>query len=83
MKKILNSDDLEIISNFLNENGFSDAGLKILIQVDNKDMLRNINDDYFYRFASDGGSRANENRDADEVNVNIGGIEFSYVVRKD
>lgn len=81
MKKILTSDDLIMISEFLNENGFSDAGLKILIRVEDKKTLCNINDDYFYRFESKDG-KTNDNRDINKVDVNIGGIEFSYIVEK-
>ena len=48
-------------------------------------MLKNINDDYFYRFAhyklEDGEeNKENTNRDADQIDVNIGGIDFQYIV---
>lgn len=85
MKKILKGEDLSEIASWLIENGYSDANLKILIKVKDKQMLKNINDDYFYRFAhyklEDGDeNKENTNRDADQIDVNIGGIDFQYIV---
>ena len=81
VKKILRGEDLSEIASWLIENGYSDANLKILIRVKDKQMLQNINDDYFYRFAhNDDTTDKNANRDADQIDVNIGGIDFQYVV---
>ena len=85
VKKILKGEDLSEIASWLIENGYSDANLKIVIKVKDKQTLKNINDDYFYRFAHyslNEGSENNDNanRDAEEVDVNIGGIDFQYIV---
>ena len=83
--KILKGEDLSEIASWLIENGYSDANLKIVIRVKDKQTLKNINDDYFYRFDHyplNEGEKNNENtnRDAEEIVVNIGGIDFQYVV---
>lgn len=85
VNKILKGEDLSEIASWLIENGYSDAGLKIVIKVKDKQTLKNINDDYFYRFAHYPLNENNENndnaeRDAEEIDVNIGGIDFQYVV---
>ena len=82
VKKILTSEDLNAIADYLTENGYNEAGLKILIRVNDKQTLQNISDDYFYRFAAND-ENAVRKEDVNEVNVNIGDIEFSYVVRED
>ena len=82
VKKILTSEDLNSIADFLTENGYNEAGLKVLIKVDDKQTLQNISDDYYYRFAAND-ENAVRKEDVNEVNVNIGDIEFSYIIRED
>lgn len=82
VKKILTSEDLNAIADYLTENGYNEAGLKILIRIDDKQTLQNISDDYYYRFAAND-ENVKRKEDVNEVNVNIGDIEFSYVIRED
>ena len=77
--KILKGEDLIEIAKFLIDNGY-DQGICVEIAVDDVAMLKKINDDFYYRYASGEGSAPTE--DIDDVNVNISGVKFRYFVKK-
>jgi len=72
---LLGSNDLEKIAGLLEENGYGDSNLTITINVRSKDILSRINDDFFYRNNVEGTPP-----EVDEVNVDVGGVHFKYVV---
>ena len=78
VKGLLTSTDLEKISEILTDNGYGDYDLCVVIKVQNKNSLSRINDDFFYRNNSEGTPP-----DVDEVNVDVGGVHFKYVVDED
>lgn len=71
---LLNSDDLEKISDLLEENGYGQSNITIVINVRSKDILSRINEDYFYR-----NNESGTPPEVDEVNVTVGNVKFKYV----
>ena len=74
---ILNGEDLEKISNLLEDNGYGQSNIVILIKVKNKEAISRINDDFFYRNNEEGTPP-----DVDEINVKVGNVSFKYVVEE-
>jgi len=74
---VISSDDLVKISELLAENGYSSTDITVVINVRSNEILKRINDDFYYR-NNDGGTPP----DVDEINVNVGGINFKYVVEE-
>lgn len=74
---ILNGEDLEKISNLLEDNGYGQSNIVILIKVKNKEVISRINDDFFYRNNEEGTPP-----DVDEINVKVGNVSFKYVVEE-
>lgn len=74
---VLTISDLEKIASMLNDEGFGESNLTVIIKVRNKDILSRINDDFFYRNNAEGTPP-----DVDEVNVAMGGVNFKYVVEE-
>ena len=75
---VLKSDDLEKIAALLSDNGYKDSNITIVINARTKDILDRVNEDLFYRNNQEGTPP-----DVNEVNVDINGIHFKYVVEED
>ena len=75
---VLKSDDLEKIAALLSDNGYKDSNITIVINARTKDILDRVNEDFFYRNNQEGTPP-----DVNEVNVDINGIHFKYVVEED
>ena len=78
VKGLLTSNDLEKIASMLNENGYGDSNITIVINVKSKNALSRINEDFFYRNNQEGTPP-----DVDEVNVDVGGTHFKYIANED
>ena len=74
---MLNTDDLEKISELLEDNGYGQSNLTVVIPVQSKSILSRINDDFFYRNNQDGTPP-----DVDEINVSVGNVRFKYIVEE-
>ena len=74
---ILTADDLEKIAGLLEENGYIDKNITVVINVKNKETLSRINDDFYYRNNQEGVPP-----DVDEVNVTVSNTRFKYVVEE-
>ena len=75
---LLNSNDLEKIASILEENGYGNSNITVVINVRTKGVLSRINEDFFYRNNVDGTPP-----DVDEVNVDVGEIHFKYIANED
>lgn len=80
-KKVLTIEDLGLISNFFFDNALGDGNIVIEICVDDKETLKKVNEDFFYRLNKNGTLPKNE--DVSDVKVDIGDIHFKYVVKND
>ena len=79
MTKILKYEDILKITEFLNENGYSDYGIIISTQVPDKQTLDKVNEDFFYRIRGDGNEETPEYGDV--INISVKGITYRYTVR--
>ena len=78
IKGLLNESDLKKIAEVLEENGYGESNITVVIDVNSKAAISRINEDFFYRNNSEGTPP-----DVDEVNVTIGTTKFKYVVVED
>ncbi len=74
MKTILTLEDLYNIQNLLEVNGYGEIPLKIQIDVLTRERLKQINDT-FYQYNVDNKEKT---EDFEQINVNVGNIEFQY-----
>lgn len=74
MKTILTLEDLYNIQNLLDVNGYGEIPLKIQIDVLTRERLKQINDT-FYQYNTDNKEKT---EDFEQINVNVGNIEFQY-----
>ena len=74
---MLNAEDLEKISELLEDNGYGQSNIIVVIPVQSKAILSRINDDFFYRNNEEGTPP-----DVDEVNVKAGNVRFKYIVEE-
>ena len=74
---MLNAEDLEKISELLEDNGYGQSNVIVVIPVQSKSILSRINDDFFYRNNEEGTPP-----DVDEVNVKVGNVRFKYMVEE-
>jgi hypothetical protein len=74
MKTILTLEDLYNIQNLLEVNGYGEIPLKIQIDVLTRERLKQINDT-FYQYNADNKEKT---EDFEQINVNVGNIEFQY-----
>ena len=81
-KRILKGEDLIEIASFLVEKGF-DQGITVNISVDDKATLDKVNEDFFYRFASDEKTEGTPPEVGDELLINVSGIKFRYFVKQE
>ena len=69
------------IASVLNENGYSNQGFDIVIPVPNIELLNKINEELYYK--NNGKESGFDIERVDEINLNIYGISFKYVVCDD
>ena len=62
----------------MEENGYSDANITILLGVASKTLLKKINEDLFLRNKNESNEKLKEN-----VNVNVNNINFKYILTND
>lgn len=74
---VLTLEDLSKIEAFLEEEGYADMGLEIVIPV-REPVFKKVNEEMYYMNNSEGVPP-----DVDEIEVRIGGVNFKYVVRED
>ena len=75
--RILKFDDLFNIVQAINDAGYSDTDMTIELPVENHDILKKINEEFFYR---SGIKEGEPDPEAEEVNVRFGNVGFKYVV---
>ena len=78
MNDIVKFTDLIKLSKILADNSFSNKGISISIEVKNKVILNKINEDIFFRNGGEG-----KVEEVDEIDINVNGINFKYVVKED
>lgn len=78
VKGLLNTEDLEKISNLLEDNGYGQSDITVVINVRSRDILSRINDDFYYRNNEDGIPP-----DVDEINVTVGNVKFKYIINEE
>lgn len=69
------------IASVLNEKGYSNQGFDIVIPVPNIELLNKINEELYYK--NNGKESGFDIERVDEINLNIYGISFKYVVCDD
>jgi len=74
---ILGYEDVTKIAQLLHDNGIDGSNIIIVNKVRTQEILNKVNEEYFYR--------ANPNTEivpdqCDEVNINVNGFAFRYVV---
>jgi hypothetical protein len=79
MKTILSLEDLFNIQNVLEREGYGELPLKIQVEILTKERMKTINEMLRQNGPQD---NEDENEDYDQINVNIGNIEFQYVLKK-
>lgn len=75
---LLTESDLKKIAELLEENGYGEHDIQIVINVKSPGILSRINDDFFYRNNQEGTPP-----DVDEVNVTVGNTKFKYIAKED
>ena len=79
MAKIFRFDEAMNFVNMLYDNGMNEYGLKILIEVPSYDILKKIDEEFFYRMKT-GEEYVEKGPDTDVI-VNIGGVTFIYTIK--
>lgn len=79
MKTILTLEDLFNIQNVLDREGYGEIPLKIQVEILTKERMKTINEMLRQNGPQD---NDNENEEYDQINVNVGNIEFQYVLKK-
>jgi hypothetical protein len=80
MKTILTIEDLFNIQNVLEREGYGELPLKIQVEILTKERMKTINE---MLRQNDTQHTDNENEEYDQINVNVGNIEFQYVLKND
>lgn len=80
-KRVLNFEDILKISAFLEENGYGDANIRILLGVASQTLLKKINEDLFLRNKNESNEKLKEN--VNEIDVNVNNINFKYILTND
>jgi hypothetical protein len=80
MKTILTIEDLFNIQNVLEREGYGEIPLKIQVEILTKERMKTINE---MLRQNDTQHTDNENEEYDQINVNVGNIEFQYVLKND
>ena len=80
MKTILSLEDLFNIQNVLEREGYGELPLKIQVEILTKERMKTINE---MLRQNDTQHTDNENEEYDQINVNVGNIEFQYVLKND
>lgn len=75
LNKVLKLDDLARIYAAIDDEGYGDCGLEIILRVRNKEILNKVNEQFYYEDRKEGTPP-----DTDEVIVTIGGMTFKYIV---
>lgn len=75
LNKVLKLEDLAKIYAAIDEEGYGDSGLEIILRVRSKEILDKVNEQFYYEDRKEGTPP-----DTDEVIVTIGGTTFKYVV---
>ena len=78
--KVLTCENLMEIANFMLSHGY-DSNITIEIEVEDKEMIKKINDDFYYRYGVKNSENSEKVNDIDTVNICIGGIKFKYLVK--
>lgn len=78
MNDIVKFVDLIKLSKILSDNGFSNKGISIAIEVKNKTILNKINEDIFFRNGGEG--KVDE---VDEIDINVNGVNFKYIIKEE
>ncbi len=79
LRDIIKYDKVMELAYLLKDNGFDKYGFSIVTEVDTKEQLNKLNEDFFYKIP--------ENKEktpdyGDEISVNVGGIAFKYVIKE-
>lgn len=80
-KRVLKFEDILKISAILEENGFSDANMTVVLGVASQALLNKINEDLFIRNKGENDSEIKSN--VSEIDVNVNNINFKYVLTDD
>ena len=80
-KRVLKFEDILKISTILEENGFSDANMTVVLGVASQALLNKINEDLFIRNKGENDTEIKSN--VSEIDVNVNNINFKYVLTDD
>lgn len=75
--KNLSISDILSIAKYMDENGLIGNNITININVDSKETLRKLNEDFYYRLNT---VDENVDFDNDEFIVNVCGLKFKYML---
>lgn len=75
LNKVLKLEDLFKIQALLEDEGYGNCGLEVVIKVRNREIFEKVNEEYYYSNNKEGTPP-----DVDNINVKIGNINFKYVV---
>lgn len=74
---IFTYEDIVKIAQFLHDNGYDGYNITIENKVKNKEAIKKVNEEFFYRANPDTKETPEE---CDSVNININGFNFKYIV---
>lgn len=80
-KRVLKFEDILKISAILEENGFSDANMTVVLGVASQALLNKINEDLFIRNKGENDGEIKSN--VSEIDVNVNNINFKYILIDD
>ena len=80
LKNIIKYDKMLELSYLLKDNGFDKFGFSIVTEVDTKEQLNKINEEFFYKVPENEGKTPDY---GDEICVDVEGIIFKYIVKED
>jgi hypothetical protein len=78
LNKVPKIDDLAKIQEAIFDAGYADYGIEVVINVRSHEILEKVNEEFFYSSGNSGNPQ-----DVDVVNVDIGGLNFKYVVKEE
>lgn len=71
--RFLKYEDVIKIYQALEDAGYADMELTITSKIDNPELFKRLNDDFFYRLTN-----GNEPQNCEEININMGKLTFNY-----
>lgn len=79
--KMLKLEDAIELASLLHDNGYSDAGITIVINLKSDELLNKVNEDFYFKNNNE--NKQGEIEHVDEIVLNINGITFKYIAENE